>query len=270
MKRTTTIDKNATAPTGHLPFVVQAVDQLAERAAIESADRYIREQFPAVAALLADADHAREHAEPLMAATIPTLPAFGLPGQELLYAELYSAPEGENMLVSLNSQGNGALFTPEQTADYARKVIAWGRDVEAMAERAAAHNARNAPEEPSIYRHAAAVFVTNKIEAEALKTAAPADTLGDVLEGLPETMPGVFRTMGLDDALAEELRPEVTERLTTIREIHRVRATADAALHEVLDIVLGTVREGADPADVFEHVLGIFAQVRAGKCEAGA
>ncbi|MEV6752382.1 hypothetical protein [Streptomyces sp. NPDC051214] len=44
MKRTTTIDKNATAPTGHLPFAVQAALRTSE-----------------AAALLADADTARQH-----------------------------------------------------------------------------------------------------------------------------------------------------------------------------------------------------------------
>ncbi|MEV5429251.1 hypothetical protein [Streptomyces sp. NPDC052701] len=52
-KRTTLPRLTATAPTGRVPFLVG--DEAAEQqAAIKSADRYIAEQYPAVAALLAE------------------------------------------------------------------------------------------------------------------------------------------------------------------------------------------------------------------------
>lgn len=62
MAQTTEIMRAALAPTGRpSPLVPDAAVQLAERAAIEAADRHISENYPAVAALLADTDTAREH-----------------------------------------------------------------------------------------------------------------------------------------------------------------------------------------------------------------
>jgi hypothetical protein len=71
VKRTTTITKTATAPTGHphplltadaIAQTRQRADQLAEQLAEESADRYIARNHPLVAELLND--DAREHGEP--------------------------------------------------------------------------------------------------------------------------------------------------------------------------------------------------------------
>ena len=82
-----------------------------------------------------DADTAREHAEHTetapMSALVAALPEFGLNNTELLYAEF--TPDTNGADISLNSQGNGQLFTPAQADDFADKVIVWGRTVKAMA-----------------------------------------------------------------------------------------------------------------------------------------
>lgn len=109
----------------------------------------------------------------------------------------------------------------------------------------------------------AAVFVSNRLEAEAVKTADPAETLDNVLDALPEVMPEVFQKMGTPAELAVVLRPEVEHRVRGLRNIYQARATADEGYSEVLDIMLGWIREGADPADVSEQVLDLFEQARA-------
>ncbi|MEU1117806.1 MULTISPECIES: hypothetical protein [unclassified Streptomyces] len=270
MKRTTTIDKNATAPTGHLPFVVQAA---AERAAIESADlRGVGKPTPAPITGTGT-DTAREHAEPLATARLNALPEFGLPSPELLYAELSATPEGEDMLISLNSQENGALVAPERAADYARRVIAWGQDVEAMAERATRHNAvgpsADAPrehpvhDEPSLYYLAAAAFIGRSIETEALSTDDVASTLDNCADALPHIMPAVFANLSMGAVLEPELRPLLDEWLRIAARMHRARATASEAVRAVLDIMLDAIRGGADPGAVGDRVLELIEQARA-------
>lgn len=109
------------------------------------------------------------------------------------------------------------------------------------------------------YRQAA-VFVTNRLEAEAVKTADPAETLGNILDTLPEVMPEVFHKMGTPAELAEALRPEVTNRVRFIRDLYRARAKADPAYAEILNIMLDATRDGADPADVSSQVLELMQQ----------
>ncbi|MFJ9376801.1 DUF6907 domain-containing protein [Streptomyces sp. NPDC101455] len=79
-------------------------------------------------------EHTRQFAEPLMAATVTAPPEFGLNSPELLYAEYAPDPEhNAGAEISLNSQGNGSLFAPDQASDFANTVIAWGKQVKAMA-----------------------------------------------------------------------------------------------------------------------------------------
>lgn len=111
------------------------------------------------------------------------------------------------------------------------------------------------------YRQAA-VYVTNRIEAEAVKTEDPAETLGNILDALPEVMPAVFQKMGTADHLAVALLPEVTERVRATRDLYRSRATADEGYAEVFDIMLGAIRNGADPSAVSERVLELFQLAR--------
>lgn len=90
-------------------------------------------------------DGAREHTEPvetpLMSAFVTALPEFGLNNTELLCAELYVPnTDAGSAEISLNSQGNGQLFTPDQADDFANKVIVWGQTVKAMADTARDHN----------------------------------------------------------------------------------------------------------------------------------
>ncbi len=114
------------------------------------------------------------------------------------------------------------------------------------------------------YRQAA-VFITSSLETEALGTADPAETLGNILDALPEVMPEVFHEMGTAEDLAEALRPEITNRVRFIRDLYRARATADPAYAEILDIMLDATRDGADPADVSGQVLELLQQARAEK-----
>lgn len=119
------------------------------------------------------------------------------------------------------------------------------------------------------YRQAA-VYVTNRIEAEAVKTADPAETLGNILDALPEVMPEVFQKMGTAPDLAEVLRPEVTDRVRSLRDIYHARASATGGMVEIWDIVLDAIRKGHEPADVTGHVVGLMGQARAVKAGATA
>lgn len=116
----------------------------------------------------------------------------------------------------------------------------------------------------------AAVFVTNRLEAQAVTTADPAATLGNILDVLPEVMPEVLQKMGTADDLAEALLPKVADRVRAIRDLYQARATADAGYAEVLGIMLAAIRGGADPGDVGERVLELLAQARTEKAEARA
>jgi hypothetical protein len=112
-------------PTGHLPYAVQATEQPRERAEHT------------------EADTAREHTEhdeaPLMSALVTALPEFELNSPELLYAVFDLDPDTDGTRISLNSQGNGQLYTPDQADDFADKVIVWGQTVKAMAAAARKH-----------------------------------------------------------------------------------------------------------------------------------
>ncbi|NEC92175.1 hypothetical protein [Streptomyces sp. SID12501] len=79
--------------------------------------------------------------QPPMSAVVTALPEFELNSPELLYAESFVPdPDTGSVEISLNSQGNGQLFTPDQADDFANKVIVWGRTVKAMADAARDHN----------------------------------------------------------------------------------------------------------------------------------
>lgn len=119
------------------------------------------------------------------------------------------------------------------------------------------------------YRQAA-VYVTNRIEAEAVKTEDPAETLGNILDALPEVMPAVFQKMGTAPDLAEVLRPEVTDRVRALRDIYHARATATGGMVEIWDIILDAIRKGHQPANVTGHVVGLMEQARAVKAGATA
>lgn len=67
-------------------------------------------------------------------ATLAALPAFELATPELLHAEVADDPDYAG-LISLDSQGNGQLFTPDEADASADRVIGWGRQVKTMAGR---------------------------------------------------------------------------------------------------------------------------------------
>lgn len=116
----------------------------------------------------------------------------------------------------------------------------------------------------------AAVFIVNRLEDEAVKTADPAQTLGNILDALPEAMPDVFKKTGTAPDLAEALQPEVAERVAAMRDLYHARATAGEAYTEILDVMLRAIRDGADPADVCERVLQLMGQVRSERAGAPA
>ncbi|MFJ2259927.1 hypothetical protein ACIOKD_16565 [Streptomyces sp. NPDC087844] len=66
MKRTTTIPQSATARSGRAAFAAEAAQMTTEAAEKAAVRRSVDAQFPAVAALLADTDTAREHREPIL------------------------------------------------------------------------------------------------------------------------------------------------------------------------------------------------------------
>ncbi|MGW1278045.1 DUF6907 domain-containing protein [Streptomyces tsukubensis] len=71
------------------------------------------------------------------AVTLHALPEFELDSSELLHAEQYIAADGRH-LISLNSQGNGQLFTPEETLAFLDRIDAFTAAVRDMAQGAQA------------------------------------------------------------------------------------------------------------------------------------
>jgi hypothetical protein len=109
---------------------------------------------------------------------------------------------------------------------------------------------------------AAAVYVANKIYDEAIATTNPAATLDDISDALPEVMPEVFKTMGTVSGLAEDLLPEVTNRVWAFTVVAHARADVGNGYGYVLDVMADSLRRGADPQAVRAEVPPIVKRLR--------
>ncbi|MET7779601.1 hypothetical protein ABZU94_29895 [Streptomyces mirabilis] len=111
----------------------------------------------------------------------------------------------------------------------------------------------------------AAVFITNQLEAEAVKTADPAKTLGNILDALPEVMPQVFQKMGTAQGLVKALQPEVADRLQALRDIYAARAEVGTDFGYVFEVMADAMRRGASAQAMHAQVPGVLQRVRAEK-----
>lgn len=117
---------------------------------------------------------------------------------------------------------------------------------------------------------AAAAHIANEIYNEA--TAALSDTaalLAAVLDHLPHTMPGVFRQMGLDDALAAHLQPEVTRRLRAFRAVEAIRGEA-GPYGWICDVLIDGLRRGAPASAITAQLPQVLHHLHAWKAAAAA
>jgi hypothetical protein len=121
-----------------------------------------------------------------------------------------------------------------------------------------------APETRVTYLQAA-VFVANKVEAEARTTSDPAGTLTHILGALPDAFPEALANSGTPnvEAIAPMLLPEVTARLRAFEVLYRGRMTATGAHQEALNFMIGALRDGADPKALGEQVIELLTQPRA-------
>jgi hypothetical protein len=133
---------------------------------------------------------AREHTEvALLSALVTALPEFELNSPELLYAIF--DPDCDGTRVSLNSQGSGYLFTPDQADDFADKVIVWGRTVKAMAGAARRHTEAADENSPGIGLDRLTAALPAAVD-EAMRKTLPDQYAPELAAAIAQTMTGIL------------------------------------------------------------------------------
>lgn len=94
---------------------------------------------------------------------------------------------------------------------------------------------------------AAAVFVANAAYKAALESNAPAKSLDNMCDALPEVMPQVIAVVKTGGEYAEVLKTAITDRLWAFTGIEHARAEAGAGYGYVFDLLADDLKAGRDP-----------------------
>jgi hypothetical protein len=103
----------------------------------------------------------------------------------------------------------------------------------------------------------AAAYLTSEMYDLARKTPDPARTLDDIADELPAIMPGVFETAGVKPDTAAALLPAITNYVWAFAAIEYARIEAGDGYGYVFDLLVESLRKGAEPIGVKRAALAV-------------
>jgi hypothetical protein len=120
----------------------------------------------------------------------------------------------------------------------------------------------SADTEPRITALAGALYVANAVYTEALTTSAPAATLDNICDALPEVMPEVLGVLKTTPELTKVLTDAVADRLWAYTAVEHARTEAGDGYGYIFDLLADSLRAGSDAHEVRTTALDVPRRIR--------
>ncbi|MFJ4829887.1 hypothetical protein ACIP79_08225 [Streptomyces sp. NPDC088747] len=124
--------------------------------------------------------------------------------------------------------------------------------------------------ETRLTHQAAAIYIVTKLYDEARKEAAPAKTLDDIADALPDVLARSFREANIAPDVTAAVLPEAAKLLWAYIVVEHGRAESGEDVGFIFDLLADSLKHGTDPQVVKSEVPRVVARLRTESAVAAA